>query len=201
MKLAIGVMGSAAGSFADEVLARMTVLGRTIAERGCVLVTGACPGLPQAAVNGARGEGGLVIGISPALSQYEHVAKYDSPVEGYDMLVYTGSGLMGREVENIRSSDIVVFAGGRSGTLGEFAIAYDEGKLIGVLVGSGGVADHVPDLVKMADKQTGAVVLYDADPIRLVDTLLDYYQSEHFKRPNCFCPPESASTRAAAEAF
>ena len=43
---------------------------------------------------------------------------------------------MGRELINIRSSDIVVVVGGRSGTLGEFAIAYEEGKLIGVLTGT-----------------------------------------------------------------
>ena len=32
-------------------------------------------------------------------------------------IVFTGSGLMGREIENIRSCDLVVFMGGRSGTL------------------------------------------------------------------------------------
>ncbi|MFZ5593982.1 MAG: hypothetical protein ACOY4D_06955 [Pseudomonadota bacterium] len=36
--------------------------------------------------------------------------------------------------------------GGRSGTLGEFAIAYDEGKLIGVLQGSGGITEKIPIL-------------------------------------------------------
>ena len=42
---------------------------------------------------------------------------------------------MGREITNIRSCDIVVIVGGRIGTLGEFAIAYDEGRLIGILTG------------------------------------------------------------------
>jgi predicted Rossmann-fold nucleotide-binding protein len=46
---------------------------------------------------------------------------------------------MGREVVNIRSSDIVLIVGGRSGTLGEFSIAYDEGELIGVLLDTGGI--------------------------------------------------------------
>jgi hypothetical protein len=44
--------------------------------------------------------------------------------------IYRGSGLTGREITNIHSSEMVVVLGGRSGTLGEFAIAYDEGKLI-----------------------------------------------------------------------
>jgi hypothetical protein len=85
------------------------------------------PGLPYEAVRGAKAKGGFVVGISPGLSIEEHRGKYRSPVEGFDVLVYTGSGLMGREITNIRSCDIVVIAGGRTGTLGELAIAYDEG--------------------------------------------------------------------------
>ena len=41
-QLAIGVMGSASGAHAPEVLERCHVLGRTIAERNCTLITGAC---------------------------------------------------------------------------------------------------------------------------------------------------------------
>ena len=95
--------------------------------------------LPYEAVRGAKAKGGLVIGISPGLSLDEHREKYHSPVDGFDVLIYTGSGLMGREITNIRSCDMVVIAGGRTGTLGELAIAYDEGRLIGVLTGTGGI--------------------------------------------------------------
>lgn len=196
MKLTFGVMGAASGAFDDEVVVRCVRLGKTIAERDCVLVTGACPGLPYAAVQGAKAAGGLVVGISPGLSRDEHEHKYASPVEGFDVLIYTGSGLMGREVENIRSSDIVVIAGGSSGTLGEFAIAYDEGRLIGVLTGTGGIAGHVEQLVELFAKPTGAHVLYDDDPERLVDRLLAYYRTEHWKRPNCFCAPADAKSAA-----
>jgi hypothetical protein len=94
-------------------------------------------------------------------------------------------------VENIRSSDIVIFAGGRSGTLGAFAIAYDEGKLIGVRRGTGGVADAIDDLKRLCgEKDTGAVVIDDTDPALLVDRVVAYYRSEHYKRPNCFCDPD-----------
>lgn len=196
MKLTIGVMGSASGRLDDEVVQRCVRLGTAIAERGCVLITGACPGLPQAAVQGAKAVGGLVVGISPGLSRDEHVQKYRSPVEGFDVIISTGSGLMGREVENIRSSDIVVIVGGSSGTLGEFAIAYDEGRLIGVLTGTGGIAGHVEDLVRLFKKDTGARVLYDHEPERLIDRLLAYYRTEHYRRPNCFCAPIDAKPGA-----
>ena len=136
----------------------------------------------------------MVVGISPGLSLEEHVQKYRSPTEGFDVLIYTGSGLMGREVENIHSSDIVVIAGGRGGALGEFAIAYDEGRLIGILTGTGAIADEIAHLVPNLNKLTGAVILYDDDPVRLIDRLVQYYQAEHSRHPNCFSQPAEASS-------
>lgn len=176
-RLTVGVMGTASKAIDARAALRMHHLGRRIAECGCVLITGACPGMPQAAVEGARSVGGLVVGISPALSQSEHVRRYGSPIDGFDVIIYNGSGLMGREIDSIRSSDMVVIAGGRSGTLGEFAIAYDEGHLIGILEGTGGIADHASQLVEMfGHKETGAQILYDDDPIGLIDRLLVEHQ-------------------------
>ena len=174
-RLAVGVMGSAGGLMDDEVCERMRRLGALIAQRGYVLITGACPGLPQEAVKGASAHGGVVIGVSPALDLHEHVSKYKSPTRGYDAIIYTGSGLMGREIENIRSCDVVVFAGGRSGTLGEFAIAYDEGKVIGILDDTGGITAHLEHLVSLVGKETGSILCRDADPERLLDQLEAVY--------------------------
>ncbi|HEX4821728.1 MAG TPA: hypothetical protein VFV00_16100 [Acidimicrobiales bacterium] len=185
-RLVIGVMGSASGPIDAATAAVARCLGRAIAEAGCTLITGGCPGLPQEAVLGAHAAGGLVVGISPALSETEHVTRYGSPIEGFDIMVYTGSGLMGREVVNIRSSDIVVIIGGQSGTLGEFAIAFDEGRLIGVLSGTGGIADLVPELLDRLTKDTGSTVLQDRDPARLIERLVEHYQTVHFRRPHRF---------------
>ncbi len=49
MKIKIGVMGSAGGQFAQEALDKSYQLGKAIAEKDCVVVTGGCPGLPDAA--------------------------------------------------------------------------------------------------------------------------------------------------------
>jgi len=187
MKLTIGVMGSSGGNLGKEVLRKAYRLGEAIAERDAILITGGCPGLPYEAVRGAKAKGGLVVGISPGLSIDEHRGKYASPVEGFDVLIYTGSGLMGREITNIRSCDIVVIAGGRTGTLGELAIAFDEGRLIGILTGTGGITEIVEEILRVSGKETGACVLYDDDPVKLVNRLVHYYQTEHFRRPSCFC--------------
>ena len=176
MKTQVGVMGSAGGDLSQEQLARAYRLGKAIAERNCLAVTGACPGLPDAAAHGAHDAGGLVMGISPAHSREEHVDVYASPLEPYDAMVFSGSGLMGREVHNIHSSDFVIFVGGRSGTLGEFAIAYDEGKLIGVLTHSGGLSDDLAKIAKMTGKETGAQIIQDDDPVQLVERCLKTYE-------------------------
>jgi uncharacterized protein (TIGR00725 family) len=181
-KMTVGVMGSAGGTLEEEVRLPVRRLGAGIARRGYVLITGACPGMPQEAVKGAKGEGGIVVGVSPALNLEEHVTKYHSPTRGYDAIIYTGSGLMGREIENIRSCDVVVFAGGRSGTLGEFAIAYDEAKVIGVLEGTGGITEHLKKIISFVKKNTGAVICYDADPERLLDKLERVYQESILPR-------------------
>lgn len=198
-RLTIGVMGSASGEQSEETILKMRQLGRAIAERGHILITGACPGLPYAAARGAQEAGGMSIGISPGLTLEEHEQKYGSPSDAYDVLIYTGSGLMGREVLNIHSSDMIIIAGGRSGTLGEFAIAFDEGRLIGVLTGTDGIADHVEDLVRMCNKETGAVLIYDDDPARLIDRLAEFFAKEHVAHPNIFFPSRPATPRASPD--
>ncbi|HXC61100.1 MAG TPA: hypothetical protein VNV63_00365 [Nitrospiria bacterium] len=183
MKLKIGVMGSATGNLSKRQKEIAYELGSAIAENGCVTITGACPGLPLESAKGAAKAGGLVVGISPALSEWEHVNKYHSPLEYHDVLIFTGSGLMGREVVNIRSSDIVVIIGGRSGTLGEFAIAYDEGRLIGVLRGTGGITSAIKSIVKIVKKKTGAKIIYGKSPRTLVKNLIDYFTKGHNRHP------------------
>jgi hypothetical protein len=186
VQIRVGVMGSASEPVDPAVADRGRRLGRAIAERGCCLLTGACPGLPHAAVLGAREAGGHVVGISPAATLREHVEVFASPYREYDVLILTGLGLMGRELVNIRSSDIVVVLGGRSGTLGEFAIAYEEGKLIGVLTGTGGITGALREVEASLDKETGAEVMYDAEPVQLVDRLLARYRSAGYV---CPCRP------------
>jgi len=175
LRISVGVMGSDGGDLSRPTLEKAYRMGQEVARRGCVLITGACPGLPHQAVLGAREAGGTVVGISPALNFEEHAMKYASPYHGYDAIIYTGSGLMGREIENIRSCDMVVFMGGRSGTLGEFAIAYDEAKVIGVLKGTGGITDKIETILTFIQKDTGAQVVYSEDPKDLLDGLMRVY--------------------------
>lgn len=171
-------MGSAGGRISDQARLQCRELGRQIAQHNCIIITGACPGLPHEAVLGAKEYGALAIGISPALALQEHIDRYHSPYEEYDALIFTGSGLMGREIEAIRSCDIVCIVGGRSGTLGEFSIAFDEGKLISVLQGTGGIAEHIDEIVAFIEKHTDAELIYSHDPRELVEAAIQ----KHYER-------------------
>lgn len=186
MKLQIGVMGSAGGVLEERELDLARRLGKRIAERDCTIVTGACPGLPHASVLGAHEAGGVSLGVSPALSPEEHVNVYGSPLQPYTTIVFTGSGLMGRETHNIHSSDFVLFVGGRSGTLGEFCIAYDEGKLIGILLHSGGISDYFDDIIEMVKKDTGSTIVTDESPEGLVDKCLETFRAANIPSAHAF---------------
>ena len=49
MPLKIGVMGGAGGNLPQDYLDKALRLGEAIADELCVMITGACPGLPEVA--------------------------------------------------------------------------------------------------------------------------------------------------------
>jgi uncharacterized protein (TIGR00725 family) len=176
-KPVVGVMGASANNaFTAAEASRLQQLaeelGSAIADAGCVLVTGATTGLPDKVAQVFRQRGGFALGISPAENRREHVTRYGLPEDGADVIVYTGFGYKGRNVINIRSTDIAIIFGGATGTLNEFTIAYDEGKIIGVLEGSGGVADHIQRIIEVCKKPTVGSVIFDVEPRRLVQSCL-----------------------------
>jgi len=174
-RMKIGVMGSASGPTIEnpENIKKARLLGRHIARRNCILINGACPGLPDHAAAGARAAGGFVFGVSPAFSRAEHLHTYRSPIEHYDLILYTGMGLMERDIINIRSSDGVILIGGGVGTLNEFTVAFEERKVVGVLAGTGGVSNHVAEIVRFCDRKIPPDrLIFDPDPRRLVDKIV-----------------------------
>ncbi|HLU67323.1 MAG TPA: hypothetical protein VKZ63_13655 [Kofleriaceae bacterium] len=182
-RIVFGVMGGAGTDTPAQVDRLVEDLGGRIADSGHVVLTGASPGLPDRAVRGARARGGLTVGISSYRTLESHLAA-GNPVD-FDVLQLTElppalrgqerPNFMGREIDNIERSDVIVIAGGRFGTLGELAIALEERRPIGVLTGSGGVAEIVKDVVRAstrAGKPPGAPVIYDRNPQRLVQRLI-----------------------------
>ena len=176
----VGVMGASANDAlspaeAKRVQALAEGLGAAIAAADCILVTGGTTGLPALVAKACRSNGGFALGVSPAESRREHVGRYGLPDDGADVMIYTGFGYKGRNVINVRSADIVLIIGGATGTLNEFTIAYDEGKIIGVLEGSGGVADHLREIIAFCNKPTKGSIFFDSDPVKLVTRCVEAF--------------------------
>jgi len=172
-KLKIGVMGSASGPQIKDEHARAVAreLGREIGKREYIFINGACPGLPHDALIGAKESGAFCLGVSPAFSEHEHVHEYKSPV-GHDIIIYTGMGFMERDIINIRSSDAVVIISGGIGTLNEFTIAYEEGRPIGILTGTGGISDSIPHVVEdLCKRKVAPNMVFSDNPKELLDKL------------------------------
>ena len=176
MKVKVGVMGSAddtlPGRVKEALREKAEALGRALAARDCVVLTGGTTGLPHLVGAAARGAGALHVGVSPAANEREHIETYGLPTADCDLLIYTGFGLKGRNVVLVRSCDIVLFIRGSMGALNEFTIAHDEGKIVGCLAGTGGAADEVPRLLDALPKKTSAQIFRDDDPARLLNACI-----------------------------
>src|SRR5262249_40155062 len=170
MKIKIGVMGPAEDR--PDLIDKGTALGRAIAARDAILLTGATTGVIHMVGKAARDAGAMHIGISPGHDAAEHVERFALPLDACEAIIYTGFGLKGRNVVLVRSCDLVIFIAGSTGSLNEFTIAYDEGKVIGALTGTGGVADTIKKLARTFRKKTNASIFYDDDPKRLLDACL-----------------------------
>ena len=178
LKYKICVSGAAeTGHCAVDALEKAQVLGQEIAKRGFILVTGATTGVPYWAAKGAKSAGGFVVGFSPAASKLAHVKTYRLPTDYHDVIIFTGFEYAGRNLILARSADAVITICGRIGTLNEFTIAFEDQKPIGILEGSGGMADMLRDIVSKSHRGPGKIA-FDSDPKNLLEKLTQLIELE-----------------------
>ena len=178
LKYKLCISGSAETEYCTpETVAKAIEMGRVIAERGAVLVTGATTGIPYLAAKGAKEAGGIVIGLSPAESKAAHLRTYHLPIDFHDLIIYTGFGYSGRNLLLTRSADAVITIYGRVGTLNEFTIAFEDKKPQGILTGTGGVSDELHEILTKAHRGMGKTV-FESDPRALLDKVMEHVEKE-----------------------
>ena len=182
--LTICISGAAKGPTVDLDYKIAFELGKKVAERGHVLITGATNGLPDWAAQGAKSAGGMSVGISPAASLKDHTNRYALPTEAYDFILYSGMDYVGRDALLIQSSDCVISIGGRMGTVHEFATAIEAHKPVGVVENAGGTGEEFEDLMRMAGMCSGGIcdrkhnVFFDKDLDKLLDEVIEATQEK-----------------------
>lgn len=66
---------------------------------------------------------------------------------------------------------------GRIGTLNEFTIAFEDKKPIGVLLGTGGMAKEIKEIVEGSHRGSGKIA-YDQNPRRLIEKVIRMIKQE-----------------------
>jgi uncharacterized protein (TIGR00725 family) len=168
----ICISGAASGKTVENAHLLAEQLGRAIAKKGHITTTGATVGLPYYGAKAAKDAGGMSIGFSPAASLREHLYKYRLPVDVYDFVNFTGMHYVGRDIHLVQSSDAIITIGGRFGSLHEFTTALESAMPCGVLIGSGGTADMIPELMEKLEPPHRNLVVFDNNPNRLVDKIV-----------------------------
>ncbi len=117
-RVAVAVVG--AGQCDADTAALATEVGRLVAERGAVLITGGSTGVMEAASRGAHAAGGTVVGI---------LAEADPTAANawVDVAIPTGMGQL-RNGLVVGSAGAVIAVAGEWGTLSEIAFARKIGK-------------------------------------------------------------------------
>jgi uncharacterized protein (TIGR00725 family) len=103
-------------------------VGRLLAERGCVVVTGGLDEVMAAAHRGAKSAGGTTIAILPGESRA-------SANPWADHVVVTGIG-HARNLAVAATGDALIAVGGSYGTTAEMAFALRLGRTVVALVGA-----------------------------------------------------------------
>jgi len=130
-KVQIGIIGPEEKNIPlllkEKYLNLAYALGKGLAEKGAILITGGCNGIVEAACNGAVSVGGITIGTpgprrGSAISSV--VVEICTPIDVGD---YLFAGTL--------SSDVIIVFPGDAGTLAEIAIAYRYRKPLILLKG------------------------------------------------------------------
>ncbi len=171
----IAVFGSAVGKSEHAA-----VIGKEIAKHGATIITGGCAGLPGDAASACIKAGGKHIGYSPGRDLKEHLEFGLPEIEGLVFIKkdfeFAGNRKVCLKYRNILSCadcDAAIIINGRIGTLNEFTLCYDFGKIIGILEGSGGCTQYLDDISKTANKKTGSRMIFEKDPKKLVEMIID----------------------------
>jgi uncharacterized protein (TIGR00725 family) len=168
MKVTIGVIGKneqhPADIVAGHTMAAAEEIGRLVALRGGVIVTGGRAGVMEAASKGAQQAGGLTIGFLPGMEK--------TGANPYvDIIFPTGLG-RARNLLTARCCDALIMVGGSTGTLNELTIAYAEARPVVILEGSGGWADKIRPVLhngKFLDERETVEIHFAATPDKAVE--------------------------------
>ncbi len=119
-------------------------IGQALASLGVILATPVSHGFPLWGALGAYEVGGVTIGFSPASNPFEHEHYFRLPKDHHSTIVYTGFGILGRDLVLVRSVDFAIVVLGDASLAHELALLSELQKITLVFIPSS-VESHIPD--------------------------------------------------------
>jgi uncharacterized protein (TIGR00725 family) len=145
----ISVIG--AGTCSKGIYSIAEEVGKGVAQKGAILVTGGLGGVMEAASKGAKEAGGTVIGILPGFNKDE--------ANRYVTIPITTGLSHARNVIVARSADAVIAVSGEYGTLSEIAIALKLGKpVVGIKTW-----DTIEGVIKAESAEEAVQKIFNSD--------------------------------------
>lgn len=134
-KTQIAVLGSSGSICTKKAYKIAEQVGKELAKKDCVTITGGGLGIMEAALKGAKEENGMTVGIIP----WENIKKVNDYA---DVVIATGIGWT-RDAINLNSCDGAIVVHGGAGTLNEVSYGYIMNKPIVAIEESGGMAKDI----------------------------------------------------------
>lgn len=151
----IAIFGSAESCVDPIAYGKAKLLGDVLGSLGVRVVTGGCVGTPSVVARHAKRRGSKIIGFFPDKNEQKVSTNIhhsnDVSFEFDDRFYF--DGYSERSLAMIRWVDSAIVVGGRIGTISEWAMALEENLPVLVLQESGGVADHLEYILKVAKKE------------------------------------------------
>ncbi|SFG72954.1 hypothetical protein SAMN05660649_02540 [Desulfotomaculum arcticum] len=166
----IGVIGQS-GAITPEMQKMAEEIGREIAQKGAILLTGGRSGVMEAVSRGAKMANGLVVGILPGDT-------LDKANEYIDIPITTGLSSDYRSLILVHSSDALIMIGGGNGTLGELSASYLNRKPVVIIEPSGGWAGRVRTIAyegTYLDERKHVKLDYAHTPKEALDILMNRF--------------------------
>ena len=182
-KYKIGIYGSAVNN--DNKIDKKAIeLAKALSNYTIDAITGACTGIPLIVAKELSKNGIHVYGYSHSLNRKQHkkdefsdnITAYKDLYfvpENFEHATYLEARKKYRNVVSTAKCNGAIIISGRWGTLNEFTNLHDMGKVIGVLTGTGGIADELKRFYKKINKKTKAKVFFNSSPKDLVDSIIN----------------------------
>jgi len=154
----------------DAVAEKARALGRALAERKCAVLTGGSGGLMNVISEAVVKAGGLTVGIMAREAEGLGTdSEWHNPYNTVRIL--TGQTFTMRSAMLVRSSDAAIALAGGVGTLTEVSIAYNLGKPIIALKGTGMKAERLSSLFPdgYIDHRKLSRIRFVSDPVEAAE--------------------------------